>query len=375
MVAISLYKGNLHKVPDVPRRWTIPPPKISAKTFRILLRRRSRALSRLLSSSHYSDSDLHAIESCAFKLLNWRPFTKTLDPDPPARLHDGAHSKRPCLADRATSSFSIDAILDMSKLSLFDDDKVLSLSAARKRWFARKRRRRCGSRSLSDRSSDRRGYCSISGNNSNAMRTRCSDRRTTSSGQRKTDFVIFGCFIFLLLSLLGLLIGLGAKLPLYAFKNVNNVVSVNKEPRVEYLSSLFLGEWEDRMQRGLFRYDVTSCETKVCDSWDNQIYCAAERVQASQEEAVDKVLQPFDENKFSFTKIGQEEVLFQFHLCEDTDAYFIPNAPVDTDNSPGVVAINVSPIEYGHVLLIPRILECLPQRIDRKSFLLALHWF
>lgn len=33
----------------------------------------------------------------------------------------------------------------------------------------------------------------------------------------------------------------------------------------------------------------------------------------------------------------------------------------------------VSPIEYGHVLLIPRIFECLPQRIDRESFLLALH--
>ena len=33
----------------------------------------------------------------------------------------------------------------------------------------------------------------------------------------------------------------------------------------------------------------------------------------------------------------------------------------------------VSPIEYGHVLLIPRILECLPQRIDRQSFMLALY--
>lgn len=33
----------------------------------------------------------------------------------------------------------------------------------------------------------------------------------------------------------------------------------------------------------------------------------------------------------------------------------------------------MSPIEYGHVLLIPRIFECLPQRIDRESFLLALH--
>ncbi|KAI3968762.1 hypothetical protein MKX01_028912, partial [Papaver californicum] len=35
--------------------------------------------------------------------------------------------------------------------------------------------------------------------------------------------------------------------------------------------------------------------------------------------------------------------------------------------------IMVSPIEYGHVLLIPRVLECLPQRIDHESFLLALH--
>lgn len=33
----------------------------------------------------------------------------------------------------------------------------------------------------------------------------------------------------------------------------------------------------------------------------------------------------------------------------------------------------MSPIEYGHVLLIPRVLECLPQRIDLDSLLLALH--
>ncbi|GMP33572.1 hypothetical protein CsSME_00006834 [Camellia sinensis var. sinensis] len=51
MVAISLYRGNLHRVPDVPRRWLMPTPKISLKDFRILLNRRSRALSRLHSSS------------------------------------------------------------------------------------------------------------------------------------------------------------------------------------------------------------------------------------------------------------------------------------------------------------------------------------
>ncbi|THG22413.1 hypothetical protein TEA_021445 [Camellia sinensis var. sinensis] len=89
---------------------------------------------------------------------------------------------------------------------------------------------------------------------------------------------------------------------------------------------------------------------------------------------VDKVLQPFDGNKFNFTKVGQEEVLFQFEASdEDNETQFFPNAPIDVENSPSVVAINVSPIEYGHVLLIPWILECLPRRIDRVSFLLALY--
>lgn len=49
MVAISLYRGNLHRVPEVPRRWLMPPPKISLKDFKTLLNRRNRALARLRS--------------------------------------------------------------------------------------------------------------------------------------------------------------------------------------------------------------------------------------------------------------------------------------------------------------------------------------
>ena len=51
MVAISLYRGNLHRVPDVPRRWPMPAPKISLKDFKCLLARRSKALSRLRASN------------------------------------------------------------------------------------------------------------------------------------------------------------------------------------------------------------------------------------------------------------------------------------------------------------------------------------
>ncbi|CAA0813985.1 GDP-L-galactose phosphorylase 1 [Striga hermonthica] len=174
----------------------------------------------------------------------------------------------------------------------------------------------------------------------------------------------------------------GSKLPLYAFKKADEVVSgkslvrtVKNEAPMDFLNSLLLGEWEDRMKRGLFRYDVTACETKVIPGeygFIAQLNEGRHLKKRPTEFRVDKVLQPFDENKFNFTKVGQEEVLFQFEASEDDQVHFFPNAPIDTESSPSVVAINVSPIEYGHVLLVPQILERLPQRIDRDSFLLAL---
>lgn len=177
----------------------------------------------------------------------------------------------------------------------------------------------------------------------------------------------------------------GSKLPLYAFKKETKVgdgkeVAVEEmkqqEPPVAFLESLVLGEWEDRMQKGLFRYDVTACQTKVIPGnhgFIAQLNEGRHLKKRPTEFRVDKVLQPFDGSKFNFTKVGQEEVIFQFEASEDGEIQFFPNAPVDAANSPTVVAINVSPIEYGHVLLIPRVLECLPQRIDHESLLLALY--
>ncbi|PWA56833.1 GDP-D-glucose phosphorylase 1 [Artemisia annua] len=169
----------------------------------------------------------------------------------------------------------------------------------------------------------------------------------------------------------------GSKLPLYAFPKSDKVELCDKnEFPFAFLDSLLLGEWEDRMERGLFRYDVTACETKVIPGEHGfiaQLNEGRHLKKRPTEFQVDKVLQPFDENKFNFTKVGQEEVLFQFEASEDGEVQFHPSAPIVAENSPSVVAINVSPIEYGHVLLIPRILERLPQRIDHKSLLLALY--
>ncbi|XP_010923338.1 uncharacterized protein [Elaeis guineensis] len=50
MVVLSLYRGNLHRVPDVPRRWPMPPPAISLHHFKLLIGKRSLALSRLAAA-------------------------------------------------------------------------------------------------------------------------------------------------------------------------------------------------------------------------------------------------------------------------------------------------------------------------------------
>ncbi|KAL6010150.1 Phosphate metabolism transcription protein [Asimina triloba] len=172
-----------------------------------------------------------------------------------------------------------------------------------------------------------------------------------------------------------------SKLPLYAFKRAhdsadNGPLAVSADNPISFLSTLLLGQWEDRMSRGLFRYDVTSCETKVIPGnfgFIAQLNEGRHLKKRPTEFRVDRVLQTFDGSKFNFTKVGQEEVLFMFQESDSGTTYYLEDAPISVASSPSVVAINVSPIEYGHVLLIPHVLDCLPQRIESESFLLALH--
>ncbi|KAI9100241.1 hypothetical protein K1719_024459 [Acacia pycnantha] len=175
-----------------------------------------------------------------------------------------------------------------------------------------------------------------------------------------------------------------SRLPLYLYKKDGNVPieagmveSSEEVSEISFLHDLLLVEWENRKKRGLFRHDVTTNETKSIPGKHGFIVQLNEErllKKRPTEFRLDQVLQPFDDNKFNFTKVGQEEALFLFEQSSDHKSHFVPNAPVEKiSTSPNTVAINVSPLEYGHVLLIPRILDSLPQRIDHDSFLLAVH--
>ncbi|KAI3926532.1 hypothetical protein MKX01_011428 [Papaver californicum] len=51
MVAISLYRGNLHKAPDAPRKWLMPRRSISLRDFRHLSQKRDKTLSSIVAST------------------------------------------------------------------------------------------------------------------------------------------------------------------------------------------------------------------------------------------------------------------------------------------------------------------------------------
>ncbi|KAJ3683117.1 hypothetical protein LUZ60_013344 [Juncus effusus] len=169
----------------------------------------------------------------------------------------------------------------------------------------------------------------------------------------------------------------GGKLPMYCYSTKVNTdascISKEKEPSSPFLDFLFK-EWEERKRRGLFHHDISKCQTKILPGNYGFIATLIEgRDQRKRptEFKIDQVLQPFNKEKFNFTKVGQEEVIFQFEESNSSQNQYNATAPIDS-SSPNIILINVSPIGYGHVLLIPHLLDCLSQRIDRDSFYVAI---
>lgn len=111
MVAISLYRGNLHRIPgDVARRWLMPTPSISIKDFRSLLCRRSKALSLLPSASSLSTATITVVSN----------------PKPNLNLNPPPNNNNLRLENLCPKpSFDVEINMDQPLLLVDEDDKTL----------------------------------------------------------------------------------------------------------------------------------------------------------------------------------------------------------------------------------------------------------
>lgn len=156
---------------------------------------------------------------------------------------------------------------------------------------------------------------------------------------------------------------------------VQSPIRIGEVEESSALDCLLLALWDQCAEQKLFRYDVSACSSMVVPGrfgFVAQLNEGRATKKRATEFTADKVCQPFDGSKFNFTKAYVKEVLFQFEpsaveqpTIQDT---------IVTKQSPNLVLINVSPIEYGHVLLVPRVNDCIPQLVDFDTVKLALQF-
>ncbi|ESP01625.1 hypothetical protein LOTGIDRAFT_225290 [Lottia gigantea] len=125
--------------------------------------------------------------------------------------------------------------------------------------------------------------------------------------------------------------------------------------------------WDKAMEKGVFRYTMDHIETKVLDG-PKQYVCQLNVKRATERRTPQKITslnQPFDPNDFNFTKIKDNEILMSLHNqnAENQSDENDQKEPPERH----LVIVNISPIEYGHVLIVPQIDSCIPQVLTEKA--------
>ncbi|XP_048224720.1 GDP-D-glucose phosphorylase 1 [Perognathus longimembris pacificus] len=132
--------------------------------------------------------------------------------------------------------------------------------------------------------------------------------------------------------------------------------------------------WTQRVELGLFRYRLGTLQTQTLPGAVGLVaQLNVERgVQRRRPQDIQSVRQAFDPQQFNFRKIGRGEILFRLRPE--------PSCGRQDEDSDTLVVINVSPLEHGHVLLVPEPALGLPQRLlpgalraGLEAVLLSLH--
>lgn len=165
--------------------------------------------------------------------------------------------------------------------------------------------------------------------------------------------------------------------------------------------------WDKAMDEGHFRYQLDIEDTKIIGTKNYVAQLNIKRATARrQPDAIETLSQCFNPLSFNFTRIKKGEILFEMVknnktvtnaecrlLCKhcaanSTDCCskqkLIENGAQEngtdekgsysdtTKRVRNLVVINVSPLEYGHVLLVPDVDACRPQILTEEALILSL---
>ncbi|GFT78685.1 GDP-D-glucose phosphorylase 1 [Nephila pilipes] len=127
--------------------------------------------------------------------------------------------------------------------------------------------------------------------------------------------------------------------------------------------------WETKMVNNCFRYQLGNLKTKILqDNFQFVVQLNIKRgIERRTPQLVSNIVMPFDYEKFHFGKVNEREIIFIIqpqHWCE-------LKPENSTEVYKHVLLINVSPLEFGHSLLVPCIDKCSPQVLNFNALRLA----
>ncbi|XP_072258845.1 GDP-D-glucose phosphorylase 1 [Pyxicephalus adspersus] len=176
----------------------------------------------------------------------------------------------------------------------------------------------------------------------------------------------------------------GIPLEEYKYSNADFIIpGITWRKRREYKDNLnFLSafdkslryKWAEKMEQGLFRYPLRSLQTSILPG--RVKYVAQLNIKRGIErrkpQDIRSIQEKFNPSQFNFNKIKSEETLFAMvrsppgKAAESEDDGLRMNKHAESMlingwESRTLVVINVSPLEFGHVLFIPEPSLCLNQ--------------
>ena len=142
----------------------------------------------------------------------------------------------------------------------------------------------------------------------------------------------------------------------------NHFISNNDKPVDTDFDRLLRRKWTEAQDKDVFRYKLTEngLPSKVL-SGEYQMVAQLNPNRATlrrKPEDMHSIRMPFDDQKFNFTRIKSEEVLFRIKSIDGT--------------TEGTVIINQSPVEFCNSLLVPRLEDKRPQVLTADALRLAI---
>ncbi|XP_074636986.1 GDP-D-glucose phosphorylase 1-like isoform X1 [Acropora palmata] len=126
--------------------------------------------------------------------------------------------------------------------------------------------------------------------------------------------------------------------------------------------------WNAAANAGYFAYKLDKVEGRLTPG-KYSLYIQLNELRFTKRRKPDpfsSVSQPFNSEKFNFTKVPKKEALFE--LCPN---HRVPSSASCSDDH-HIMLINLSPMEYGHSLLVPSVNSGLPQILTEEGILLGL---